>query len=105
MALTNGGGYAEYVAVEASHVLPVPPRWSMVDAAAMPEALFTVWSNAFPIGGALHPLTARDDSSPPIFIVHGASGGIGSTAIMLGAAMVRLLANCVILCCLVPPLC
>ncbi|SFE42272.1 NAD(P)H-quinone oxidoreductase [Roseivivax sediminis] len=77
-ALTNGGGYAEYVAVRADHCLPVPSGLSMIDAASLPETFFTVWSNVFldqviPEGGN--------------FLVHGGSGGIGSTAIQLGAAM------------------
>src|SRR5690606_27146449 len=46
-ALTNGGGYAEYVAVEAGHCLPVPNGVDEVDAAGLPETYFTVWSNVF----------------------------------------------------------
>ncbi|WP_425046741.1 NAD(P)H-quinone oxidoreductase [Primorskyibacter sp. S87] len=77
-ALTNGGGYAEYVAVNAGHCLPVPTGIDETDAAGLPETFFTVWSNVFlgqkmPDGGN--------------FLVHGGSGGIGSTAIQLGAAM------------------
>ncbi|MEM8802086.1 MAG: NAD(P)H-quinone oxidoreductase [Pseudomonadota bacterium] len=76
-ALTNGGGYADYVAVEASHCLPLPEGISEVDAAGLPETFFTVWSNVFfnaelPEGGN--------------FLVHGGAGGIGTTAIQLGAA-------------------
>ena len=77
-ALTNGGGYAEYVAVDAGHCLPLPEGVSETDAAGLPETYFTVWSNVFfnqtlPEGGR--------------FLVHGGAGGIGSTAIQLGAAM------------------
>jgi len=77
-ALTNGGGYAEYVAVHAAHCLPLPTGVAMPDAAGLPETYFTVWSNVFfghglPEGGN--------------FLVHGGAGGIGSTAIQLGAAM------------------
>src|SRR5580698_6275095 len=46
-SLTHGGGYAEYVAVPAAHCLPVPQGFSMVEAAALPEAAMTVWSNIF----------------------------------------------------------
>lgn len=77
-ALTNGGGYAEYVAVLADHCLPLPDGISAADAAGLPETFFTVWSNVFygfdiPEGGN--------------FLVHGGSGGIGSTAIQIGAAL------------------
>lgn len=77
-ALTNGGGYAEYVAVEASHCLPVPQGVSLENAAGLPETYFTVWSNVF--HGHAVPNGAR-------FLVHGGAGGIGSTAIQLGAAL------------------
>lgn len=77
-ALTNGGGYADFVAVDAGHCLPVPEGIDETDAAGLPETFFTVWSNVFfgqniPQGGN--------------FLVHGGSGGIGSTAIQLGAAL------------------
>ncbi|MGR3803074.1 NAD(P)H-quinone oxidoreductase [Marinibacterium profundimaris] len=77
-ALTNGGGYAEYVAVRADHCLPIPDGVSVVDAAGLPETFFTVWSNVF-----------LDQAIPEAgnFLVHGGSGGIGSTAVQLGAAM------------------
>ena len=78
IALTNGGGYAEYVAVDAEHVLSIPQGVSMTDAAGLPETFFTVWSNAF-FG---HAIQAGD-----VFLVHGGSGGIGSTAIQIGAAL------------------
>ena len=76
-ALTNGGGYAEHVAVHAGHCLPIPEGVSETDAAGLCETYFTVWSNLFhghdvPAGGTL--------------LVHGGAGGIGSTAIQLGAA-------------------
>ncbi|MEL6623159.1 MAG: alcohol dehydrogenase catalytic domain-containing protein, partial [Pseudomonadota bacterium] len=45
--LTNGGGYADYVAVDASHCLPIPDGVGLVDAAGLPETYFTVWSNVF----------------------------------------------------------
>ena len=77
-ALTNGGGYAEYVAVTASHCLPIPLEVSEIDAAGLPETYFTVWSNVF-----FHHKIKQDG----IFLVHGGAGGIGSTAIQLGTAM------------------
>ena len=75
--LTNGGGYAEYVAVDASHCLPIPQGVSLVDAAGLPETYFTVWSNVF-IGAGL--------KSGETFLVHGGAGGIGTTAIQLAKA-------------------
>ena len=77
-ALTNGGGYAEYVAVKAEHCLPIPDGVSEIDAAGLPETFFTVWSNVF---------LGQDIPENGNFLVHGGSGGIGSTAIQLGAAM------------------
>lgn len=77
-ALTNGGGYAEYVAVLDGHCLPVPRGVDEVDAAGLPETYFTVWSNVF--HGHEVPKGAR-------FLVHGGSGGIGTTAVQLGAAL------------------
>ena len=78
VALTNGGGYAEYVAIDAAHCLAPPPGVDLTDAAGLPETFFTVWSNVF--HGHDIPPGAR-------FLVHGGAGGIGSTAIQLGAAM------------------
>lgn len=77
-ALTNGGGYAEFVAVEASHCLPLPEGVDEIDAAGLPETYFTVWSNIF------HEHKIPDGG---VFLVHGGAGGIGSTAIQLGAAL------------------
>ena len=76
-ALTNGGGYAEYVAVEASHCLPVLKGVEETDAAGLPETLFTVWNNVF---------LNRDIPEGGLMLVHGGAGGIGSTAIQLGKA-------------------
>lgn len=73
-ALLAGGGYAEYVAVDAGHCLPVPANWSFTDAAALPEALLTVWSNVFQRGR----LQAGET-----LLVHGGSSGIGMAAIQL----------------------
>jgi putative PIG3 family NAD(P)H quinone oxidoreductase len=76
-ALTNGGGYAEYCAVDATHCLPAPKGIALRDAAGLPETYFTVWSNVF-IGARL---TAGET-----FLVHGGAGGIGTTCIQLGKA-------------------
>lgn len=77
-ALTNGGGYAEYVNVPESQCLPVPEGYSMVEAAALPETFFTVWSNVFDRGQ----LKAGET-----FLIHGGTSGIGTTAIQLAKAM------------------
>ena len=76
-ALTNGGGYADCVAVPAGQVLPVPDGVDLVDAAGLPETYFTVWNNFF---------LDLDHAHGSTFLVHGGSGGIGSTAIQLGRA-------------------
>jgi putative PIG3 family NAD(P)H quinone oxidoreductase len=77
VALTNGGGYAEYVAVDAEHCLAAPQGLDLVDAAGLPETYFTVWSNVF-IGAGL--------KAGETFLVHGGAGGIGTTCIQLGKA-------------------
>ncbi len=76
-ALVPGGGYAEYCKVHQSHALAVPDGLSMVEAAALPETLFTVWSNVFDRVG----LKAGER-----FLVHGGTSGIGTTAIQLAKA-------------------
>jgi len=76
-ALTPGGGYAEYCLAPAGHCLPIPESLSAVEAAALPETCFTVWSNVF--GRAR--LQAGES-----FLVHGGSSGIGTTAIQLAKA-------------------
>ncbi|MEK0361591.1 NAD(P)H-quinone oxidoreductase [Pseudomonas sp. CBC3] len=73
-ALTPGGGYAEYCVAPAEHCLPVPAGLSLIEAAALPETYFTVWSNVFE-RGRLQP--------GETFLVHGGSSGIGLTAIQL----------------------
>jgi putative PIG3 family NAD(P)H quinone oxidoreductase len=77
MALTHGGGYAEYCAVEGGHCLPVPAGLSFTEAAAIPETYFTVWYNVF---------TRCEIADGEIFMVHGGSSGIGTTAIQLAKA-------------------
>ncbi|MBT5186980.1 MAG: NAD(P)H-quinone oxidoreductase [Kordiimonadaceae bacterium] len=74
-ALTNGGGYAEYVAVEATHCLPIPAHITDIDAAGLCETYFTVWSNLF-----FNQNITKND----LLLVHGGAGGIGTTAIQLG---------------------
>lgn len=74
-ALVGGGGYADYVAAEAGLCLPVPNTLSMVEAAAIPETLFTVWSNVYERAYA-----ADGDR----LLVHGGTSGIGTMAILLG---------------------
>jgi NADPH:quinone reductase len=76
-ALTNGGGYAEYCTVDATHCLPLPKGIAPRDAAGLPETFFTVWSNVF-IGAGL--------AAGETFLVHGGAGGIGTTCIQLGKA-------------------
>lgn len=73
-ALTPGGGYAEYCTAPALNCLPIPAGLSMVEAAALPENYFTVWTNVFERGA----LQAGET-----FLVHGGSSGIGLTAIQL----------------------
>ncbi|MEM8698033.1 MAG: NAD(P)H-quinone oxidoreductase [Pseudomonadota bacterium] len=75
--LTNGGAYAEEVAILADHCLPIPDGVSLEDAAGLPETFFTVWSNIF------HGQTLPQEG---LFLVHGGGGGIGSTCIQLGKA-------------------
>jgi NADPH:quinone reductase len=76
-ALLAGGGYAEYCAAPAAQCLPVPQGFSMVEAAAVPETFFTVWTNVFERGR----LRAGET-----FLVHGGASGVGTTAVMLGRA-------------------
>ena len=76
-ALTNGGGYAEFVAVPQGQVLPIPQGWSAVEAATLPENAFTVYDNLFTRAGL-----ERGES----VLVHGGTSGIGSTAIMFSRA-------------------
>jgi len=76
-ALLGGGGYAEYALVDARHVLPVPANLDFVQAAGLPETVFTVWANVFE-GGRLQ----RGET----LLVHGANSGIGVTAIQMAKA-------------------
>ncbi len=76
-ALLSGGGYAEYATAAASVCLPIPTGLSMVEAAALPENYFTVWTNLFERGGC----KAGED-----VLIHGGTSGIGTTAIQLAKA-------------------
>jgi NADPH2:quinone reductase len=76
-ALLAGGGYAEYATAPAAQCLPVPKGLGMEEAAALPETFFTVWSNVFDRAGL---------QEGEVFLVHGGTSGIGTTAIQLAKA-------------------
>src|SRR5699024_8133315 len=76
--LCNGGGYAEFAALPAGQCLPVPGGVEPADAAGLPETFFTVWSNVW---------HGHDVPEGATMLVHGGGGGIGSTAVQLGAAL------------------
>ena len=82
--LCNGGGYAEWVCIPEGQALAIPKGLSLLQAAALPENLFTVWTNVFERGG----LKAGES-----LLVHGGSSGIGLTAIQLAKAF-----GCSVLC-------
>ena len=77
-ALVAGGGYASWCVAPVVQCLPVPKGLSMVEAAALPETFFTVWSNVFDRAGLLAGETV---------LIQGGSSGIGVTAIQLAKAM------------------
>lgn len=77
-ALLAGGGYAEYVAVPAAQLLPVPDGVDLVDAAGLPEAACTVWSNLVMTAGL---------AEGQLLLVHGGAGGVGSHAIQVARAL------------------
>ena len=76
-ALLAGGGYAEYALAAAPLCLPVPKTLSLIEAAAIPETFFTVWTNLFDRGGC---------KAGDAVLIHGGTSGIGTTAIQLAAA-------------------
>jgi NADPH2:quinone reductase len=76
-ALVNGGGYAEYAVAPATQCLPIPDKFSFVQAAALPETFFTVWHNLFQRAQ----LKAGES-----LLIHGGTSGIGTTAIQLAIA-------------------
>jgi NADPH2:quinone reductase len=85
-ALVAGGGYAEYAVAPAGQCLPVPPSLTMIEAAAMPETLFTVWTNLFERAYAAEGETA---------LVHGGTSGIGTMAIGLADLFgLRIIVTC-----------
>jgi NADPH2:quinone reductase len=77
-ALTNGGGYAEFVAVPQGQVLPIPPGWTAVEAATLPENAFTVYDSM---------ITRARLRPGETVLVHGGTSGIGSTALMFARAL------------------
>ncbi|GAA1726116.1 NAD(P)H-quinone oxidoreductase [Isoptericola hypogeus] len=78
VALLEGGGYAEQAVVRATQVLPAPHGVDLVDAAALPEAVLTAWTNLVD--------TARLQAGEWV-LVHGGSGGVGSIAVQLATAL------------------
>tara|TARA_R110002073_G_scaffold1577_5_gene11032 strand:+ start:931 stop:1917 length:987 start_codon:yes stop_codon:yes gene_type:complete len=76
-ALVAGGGYSDHVIAPAGSVLPAPAGLDLVDAAGLPETVFTVWANVFEIGALLQ---------GEIILIHGGSSGIGTTAIQMAKA-------------------
>ena len=76
-ALVTGGGYAEYCVAPTAQCLAVPGGFDMVAAAAIPETFFTVWTNLYDRGRLAEGETV---------LIHGGSGGIGTTAIQVAAA-------------------
>ena len=76
-AILAGGGYAEFCAVPEAQVLPIPEGWNEIEAATLPENLFTVYDNLITRAGLKAGETA---------LIHGGSSGIGSMALMLARA-------------------
>ncbi|HPA38607.1 MAG TPA: NAD(P)H-quinone oxidoreductase [Phenylobacterium sp.] len=76
-ALLGGGGYAQYAVVDARHALPIPTGLTAVEAAGLPETVFTVFANVFEHGS----LKAGET-----LMIHGATSGIGATAIQMAKA-------------------
>lgn len=77
-ALVNGGGYAQYVRATERQCLPIPSHLDEQDAAALPEAAFTVWHNLWQRAG----LQAQET-----LLLHGGASGIGTTAIQMAKAL------------------
>ena len=85
-ALLAGGGYAEYAVAPVGQCLPVPDGYDMLEAAALPETLFTVWSNLFERAYVVEGDTV---------LVHGGTSGIGTMAISLcGLFGIRIIVTC-----------
>lgn len=84
VALLAGGGYAEYVAVDLAHTLPIPAGVSLLDAAGLIEVAATAYSNlVLTLGANIHPPENKGNS----LLVHGGTGGIGTHTIELGQAL------------------
>ena len=77
-ALLSGGGYAEYASCDISTVMSIPKNISLIDACAIPETFFTVWTNLFDTAKIL-----KDE----VLLIHGGASGIGLTAITIAQAM------------------
>lgn len=78
VALTDGGGYAEYVATPSALALPKPPRLDWIEAAALPEVLFTIWFNIFELSAL---------KSGERVLLHGGTSGVGTIAIQCLTAL------------------
>jgi putative PIG3 family NAD(P)H quinone oxidoreductase len=76
-ALLGGGGYAGFAVVDARHILPIPENMTFTQAAALPETVFTVFTNVFEAGAL---------KSGETLLIHGATSGIGVTAIQMAKA-------------------
>jgi NADPH2:quinone reductase len=77
-SLINGGGYAQYAVAHQDVCLFIPKGLSFIEAASLPETIFTVWNNVFKLGNL------KNEES---FLVHGGTSGIGITAIQIAKAM------------------
>ncbi|QLB21359.1 hypothetical protein A6B43_07410 [Vespertiliibacter pulmonis] len=77
-ALTDGGAYAEYCIVPATQALPIPDNYSLLEAAALPETIFTVWANLFMDN------QVKEGES---LLVHGGTSGIGITALAIAKSL------------------
>jgi len=78
MALVAGGGYAEFCAAPAGSCLRIPSGYSSIDAAAVPETFFTVWTNVFEAGRL---------QADETLLVHGGGSGIGTAAVQMAKAL------------------
>jgi putative PIG3 family NAD(P)H quinone oxidoreductase len=78
VALCNGGGYSEFVSVPAGQVLPLPPQWSFVEGATLPENAFTVYDNL---------LVRARLREGEVALVHGGTSGIGTMALQMARAV------------------
>lgn len=76
VALCNGGGYADFVSVPEGQVLPLPKSYSLIEGATLPETFFTAQQTLFDKAGLNTGMTA---------LIHGGSGGVGGTALQMGA--------------------